>query len=382
MIHWIAATVLVLSIAFLFYVLFGYPLLLGWLSRRRTQPVARAPFYPRISILIAVHNGEAFLRQKLDSVLALDYPRERMEIFVLSDASTDATDAIARKAAAAEGIRHLELPRGGKAAALNAGMAAASGEVFVFTDVRQQMDPDSVKLLTRCLADPKVGVVSGALVIRDPDNHEEADTGLYWKYEFWIRDHLSALDSIFGATGACYAVRRELAVPIPPGTLLDDMYLPLAAFFRGYRLIVEPAARVYDYPTARKAEFQRKVRTLAGNYQIIRQYPRLLGWSNRLWWHFVSYKFGRLLLPLVLLFILLSSFLLAHPWNYILVGLQTAFYGLGAMDPWVDQNSRLKRLSSIICTFLVLMGAGAYALRIFFTPSEKLWAQSTVTRRS
>ncbi len=137
------------------------------------------------------------------------------------------------------------MERGGKGAALNAGIPQSKNEILLLTDVRQVVAPDSLQALIDCFADPSVGAVSGELLIRGGARHDETDIGLYWRYESWIRNKLSAIDSIFGATGPLYALRRELAVPIPPDQLLDDVYLPLAAFFRGYRLIVEPAAHAY-----------------------------------------------------------------------------------------------------------------------------------------
>ena len=120
----------------------------------------------------------------------------------------------------------------GKAGALNQGLAVATGQILVLTDVRQRLAPESLRLLTENFADPRVGTVSAELQILSGKSNEEADTGAYWKYERWIRLNLSAIDSIFGASGSYYAIRRELAVPIPQSTLVDDMYLPLHAFFR------------------------------------------------------------------------------------------------------------------------------------------------------
>ena len=145
---------------------------------------------------------------------------------------------------------------------MNTALAQAKGEILFFTDVRQQFHPDSLANLVACFADPEVGVVSGELVIRDGTGIEEASVGLYWKYEKWIRKQLSRLDSIMGATGCIYAMRRELAIPLPEGTLNDDMYLPLEAFFRGYRVILDDSALAFDYPTPLASEFRRKVRTL------------------------------------------------------------------------------------------------------------------------
>lgn len=359
------------------YVLAGYPLLLGLLARYRARPVQKRLEPRTVSIIIAVHNGEMFLRNKLRSVLALRYPRELMQILVVSDGSTDATEAIAAEFAG-QGVGLLRNPRAGKPAALNAGIRQATGEILVLTDVRQELEPESVERLVACFADPVVGVVSGELLIRQGALHEEANIGLYWRFESWIRKQLSALDSMFGATGPFYAMRRSLAVPIPGDVLLDDVYLPLAAFFRGFRLIVEPAARAIDYPTTLDTEFRRKVRTLAGNYQIIGHFPALLGPANRMWLHFVSYKLGRLLLPFALIGLAVASFGLPRPWALAALGAQLAGYGLAALDSWIPAGWLLKRLSSPARTFVVMMLAALCAVQVFFVPPRKLWKPTTI----
>ncbi|MDQ6759067.1 MAG: glycosyltransferase family 2 protein [Acidobacteriota bacterium] len=324
-----------------------------------------------MSIIVAVHNGERFIHQKLRSILALDYPREKMEIIVASDGSTDKTDALIQTFSA-EGVRLLPLPRGGKCSALNSAIVQASHEILVFTDVRQLLAPDSLAFLVENFADPKVGAVSAELVILRGNTREEADVGLYWRYELWIRLRLSEIDSIFGATGAYYALRRELAVPLPANALLDDMYLPLAAFFRGRRLIVDRRARMFDLPTGLHAEFQRKVRTLAGNYQILKAYPALLGPRNRMWFHFVSYKFGRLVLPFALLWILVCGFGLPKPWRTIAVAAQACFYFAALVD-WCIPANPLRKITSPIRTFVTLMAATLCALSVVFVPSSNLW---------
>lgn len=323
-------------------------------------------------MVLAVHNGAAFLQEKLASMLALDYPRDKLQILVISDGSTDGTGAIAQSFSSL-GVRLLRLSHGGKAAALNAGIAEATGEILVLTDVRQLLAPDSLRLLLENLADPTVGACSAQLVIRSGTSQAEADVGLYWRYEFWIRERLSAIDSIFGATGAYYAMRRALAVTLPPHVLLDDMYLPLHAFFRGYRLVVDSRARMFDQPTGLSSEFRRKVRTLAGNYQILRHYPQLLGPSNRMWLHFVSYKLARLLLPFALLALIGFGALLPYPWNLWVLAPQVAFYAVALADLLVPQGWPLKRLTSPLRTFTALMAAALCATSVFFVPGARLW---------
>jgi biofilm PGA synthesis N-glycosyltransferase PgaC len=359
------------------YIVIGYPLLLGLVARLWPKPVLKSRQRKTVSVVIAAHNGERFIGAKLDSVLALDYPRELMEILVISDGSTDRTDSIVQEFAPQQ-VRLLRVPRGGKCAALNAAIPQARNEILLLTDIRQIVEPESLQAMMDCFADPGVGAVSGELLIRRGASHDETDTGLYWRYESWIRNRLSDVDSIFGATGPFYALRRELAVPIPPYQLLDDMYLPLAAFFRGYRLIVEPRARAFDYPTSRETEFTRKARTLAGNYQILRSYPALLGPGNRMWFHYASYKLGRLALPWVLLLLFVSSCFLPLPWRWLTLGGQAIFYGLAALDPWLPAGFPAKRLSSLARTFASLMLAAVWALKVFFVPPRSLWKESKI----
>ena len=361
------------------YIVAGYPLLLGLMARLWPKPVFKSRQRKTVSVVIAVHDGERFIRAKLDSVLALDYPRELMEILVISDGSADGTDSIVREFAP-QGVRLLQVPRGGKCAALNAAIPQARNEILLLTDMRQTVAPESLQAMMDCFADSAVGAVSGELIIREGASQDEADIGLYRRYENWIRNRLSDVDSIFGALGSFYALRRELAVPVPADQLLDDMYLPLAAFFRGYRLIVEPRALAFDYPTSRGTEFTRKARTLAGNYQILRSYPALLGPANRMWFHFASYKLGRLMLPWVLVLFFASSCFLALPWRWFLLGGQAIFYGLAAVDPLLPAKFPVKRLSSLALTFVTLMLAAAWGLSVFFVSPRSLWKESKVAR--
>ncbi len=366
-----------LSSAFIVYVLFGYPLLLKLLVPLLQKPVRKAMGARQVSLLIPVRNGEQFVQDKLESILQVNYPRDLVEVLVISDGSEDRTDELVNEFAG-RGVELLRVPRGGKAAALNAGMARVHGEIIVFTDVRQRLHPDSLSRLVACFADPTVGVVSGDLLILKGESQEEADVGLYWRYETWIRNQLSRIDSMIGATGPFYAMRRELVGPIPTDILLDDVYLPMTAFLRGFRLVIEPEAKAYDYPTSLRSEFRRKVRTLAGNYQLIGRFPRLLWPSNRMWIHFLSYKVGRLLLPYALPLLALSSLALPAPWrNPVLAG-QAVFYGSGALDSWIPQGWPIKRVSSLIRTFIVFMAAAVCALSIFFVAPRTLWKETRV----
>jgi len=372
-----ASILFLASTAFVLYVLFGYPLLLGFLSRRYTRPIRKGPYEPSVSLILPVANGAQWLRRKLESVLQLEYPREKLEIIVVSDGSTDHTEEIARSFSE-QGVRLITQSQAGKATALNKGIAASSGEVLFFNDVRQTLSPDSLRQLVSCLHDQDVAAASGELIIVKGNTLEEQSVGLYWKYEKWIRTRLSRLDSVFGVTGCIYVLRREYAVPLPADVLLDDMYLPLPALLGGKRVIFEPSARAYDFPSSLETEFRRKVRTLAGVYQTIGYFPALLGPGNRMLLHFASHKFARLLLPYAILISLVSGLFLPGVAAKLALVADLLFLGLVAADPLIPQTSPLKKLSAPVRTFAVLMAATFFAAAILFVPAQKLWKPTRI----
>jgi len=372
----LSVTVFAVACCTILYVLVGYPLLLDWMARRANNPVRKDDKLRTVSFVIAVYNGEKFLERKLKTILSLNYPRELMEILVVSDGSTDRTDEIAR-GFAGEGIQFMRVPHGGKAMALNAGVPHVSGEILALCDVRQTLEPDCLRNVVACFGDPKVGSVSPKTIIVEGDSHEEATTSAYWRYEDWIRRRHTVIDSTFGYSGAFAAMRRSLWVPLPPGTLLDDVYVPLKAFFQGYRILYEPMATMYDYPTVLHSEFRRKVRLQAGLYQMLKMMPELLSSRNRMRLHFLSAKYGRTVIPYCLIAIALATFGLPSPWRALAAWGQVVFYVLAALDPLVPDRFPLKKLTSPIRTFVVLMAASLAAVRVYFVSPTSLWKEAS-----
>ncbi len=374
----VAAIIFILSIAFIAYVLVGYPTLLAGYAKVFPQSIDKqTDTRVCLSIIIPVRNGAAWVRPKLESLLASEYPSGFIDILVVSDGSNDGTDDIV----AAFGdprVRLLVLPPGGKATAVSLALQRVTSDIIVLTDVRQQFDPQALSRLVACFKDPKVGVVTGELVIREGSGSEEYNTGLYWRYEKWIRRNLNRIDAMLGATGAIYAIRRELAVPIPPEILLDDVYLPFVAAFQGSRIYFEDSAKAYDLPTSLQSEFRRKVRTQAGVYQILVRFPGLLWPGNRRFIHFLSHKIGRLLLPFAMIAALCSSLFMAGLGREILLLGQAFFYGAGLIDPMVPEKTNIKKITSVIRAFLVLTAAAFCALAVFFLPAQRLWKQTRV----
>jgi cellulose synthase/poly-beta-1,6-N-acetylglucosamine synthase-like glycosyltransferase len=356
----------------LVYVLVGYPLLLRFMRGRRPDPcIAILNRWPSVSVILPVRDGERWIENKLRSLRKLDYDQSSLQIIVILDGSTDGTGRIA----SGFGVDVIPIPPGGKAAALNAGLDRATGEILFFTDVRQPLEPGSLKNLVSCLSDPATGVATGELIIRSGSTSEEQNIGLYWHMEKWIRKRHSEIDSVLGATGAIYAMKRHLAVRLPAGALLDDVYLPMAAHMKGYRIRFVEDALAYDEPTMLNQEFQRKVRTQAGVFQLLWLMPGILGRRNRMWFHFYSHKLGRLLLPYCLIGMFISSFWLPAGARWGAFAGQLLFYGIAALDPWVPE-SPVKKLSSIARTFVILMWAAFCAGAIFFRPNRSFWTPS------
>jgi hypothetical protein len=189
---------------------------------------------------------------------------------------------------------------------------------------------------------------------------------------------MSRIGSTFGTTGSFYAMRRHLWVPIPVDILLDDVWLPLTAVFKGYRLIVEPAAKFYDFPTSLESEFRRKVRTQAGLYQILREMPDVFSARNPMRFHFLSGKFARILLPYCMIAMALATFGLPATFRAIAAWSQIAAYALAALDAVLPNGFPLKRLTSPIRTFVVLSAAALFGIKVYFVPPRTLWKETTV----
>lgn len=329
-IFWVSAGVIV-------YVYVGYPLLLAAWARWRSRPVRRRAWEPTVSVVLAAHDEAAHIGAKLDDCLSLDYPADKLDVVVALDGPGDGTDHIVRGRAAREPrLTACGLPRRrGKAAALNRALASTTGEVLVLTDARQKIDSGAVRVLVEALSDPDVGSVSGELVLLDDDGHEAGEgVGLYWRYEKELRRLESGIHSMLGATGALYAIRRRDVAPIPEDTILDDMLIPLRTVLQGKRALFEPRARAYDRVSTPEWEYRRKVRTLTGNYQLLRLMPELLHpGRNPVFLQLLSHKVGRLLVPWCLLALYVSSALLQTGVYAFAFQAQTAFYGLALVGP-------------------------------------------------
>ena len=367
-----------ISAAILAYIYLGYA---GWLwlrGRFRQLPVKAGAYQPAISLVMVVRNEAAVLERKLKNLLSLNYPEELSEIVVVSDGSTDKTNEMLQYYSADPRLRIILHPEPrGKAGGLNDAFAHARGEIVVFTDARQILERDSVRLLTEQFRDPEVGCSSGELMLGDPDSGETSHGfGLYWRVEKKIREMESASGSVVQATGAIYAVRRSLVVPLPEGTILDDVFIPLHVARQGYRVTFLPSARAWDVADqGSEREFARKVRTLTGNYQLVQLAPWLLGNSNPLRFEFISHKLLRLVAPFALAALFLASLVLPTPAYRVALLLQLIFYGLSGLAMARLSKGPVARVADAARAFVVLNTAALVAFVKFITGRGVAWVR-------
>ena len=362
----------------LVYTYFGYPLLVGLLARLRPMRLREdAGWTPKVSAVIPVFNAAGYVRKKVASLLALDWPADKLQILLYSDGSTDDTNDVIRELAAADPrvVPVLVAERKGKPSAVNAMLEKATGEVLLMTDVRQPLVPGALRALTAKLADPSVACVSGNLVLTG-----KAGAGAYWRYENWIRTQEGRFRGMVGVTGPIYAIRKVDMAPLPQGIILDDMWVPMRLRLEGRRIVFAPDAIATDDAFADDREFGRKVRTLAGNYQLFGLLPRLLvPFGNPSWLETFSHKVLRLVCPWALVALLVCS---TAQWLmqrgvepasvttlYVLrplVGGQAAFYFLAILGRFGGRFGTLAR------TFVVLNYAAVVGLWRTLRGSQKV----------
>ena len=256
----------------------GYPLVAAVLARVRRREVRKADILPRVVLIVAAYNEEAVIERRLENLLALDYPADRLRIVVASDASSDATDDLVRAVAAREPrVSLLTCPRGGKVAAQNLAVRNLAGdtEVLAFSDANCTWAPDALRKLVRPLADPDVAYVCGKLSLLAADGVNQE--GAYWRYEMWLRANESAFRSVTGGNGSIYAVRSEDYVEVD-SSMGHDLAFPYRMVQRGRRAVYEPTAVAYEKPSRdTEEEYRRKVRMFEHCWLIVMRGKMLRG---------------------------------------------------------------------------------------------------------
>ena len=350
------------AIALVLYAYVLYPLLVRVLSRKFGRLPDIGTQTPPLTVVIAAHNEATRIEARIRDILAQDYPPQHLRVIVVDDGSSDRTAAAA--AIADPRVRVLRLGQNqGKAAALDAALAEIVDGLVVFADARQRFAPGALRSLTAPFSDPAVGAVSGELMIAGA-GAAGADIGLYWRMETALREGEARLRWLHGVSGAIHAMRRELVPVLPAGLILDDMYLPLAAVRAGSRVWMAREAVAYDTPSASTGEeFRRKLRTLAGNWQLMARLPWLCNpFRNPVFLAWFSHKFLRLVVPWALIASLIASAVAGGTFYAVLFLLQLAGYCAAiAAILWPRATARIPLLKTA-GTFVTLNLAALLSL--------------------
>ncbi|MGH8179155.1 MAG: glycosyltransferase family 2 protein, partial [Steroidobacter sp.] len=342
----------------------GYPLLLALLSmlgaRRR---VATGYDEPSVTLIISAFNEADVIADKIRNSLAIDYPREKLEIVVISDASDDGTDAIVEQFAA-QGVRLLRMnDRGGKTLGLNAGVRAARGEVIVFSDANAMYLANAIRKIVRNFSDPQVGAVVGESTYAAANGGAQQSESLYWKYETGIKRLETEIGSTVGGDGAIYAIRRSLYRDMRADAL-SDFVNPMQIVMSGHRCIYEPEARsVEEAAEGFDKEFRRKVRIVNRAWRATWTVPALLnplryGWFSL---QLVSHKLLRWLMPLFLVGFFLANVLVLDggPLYVAAFIIQCILYALAAVGYFARRSASMPRVMSVPYYFCLVNVASA-----------------------
>jgi cellulose synthase/poly-beta-1,6-N-acetylglucosamine synthase-like glycosyltransferase len=354
----VAELIFWLSAAALLYTYLGYPLLLLIVSRLRAYPVRRADWTPVVSVIITAYNEERDLAAKLENTLALDYERDKLEVIVASDCSTDSTDEIARSFAS-RGVRLYRQPvRLGKTAAQNAAIREARGEIILFSDATTHYQPDVLRIMNRNFADPAVGCVAGRLVYVDPARSSVGrGARSYWGYETFLKRHESRAGSLIGASGCLYAVRRSAYVPLYDEAC-SDFLIATKMVEQGLRAVYEPEA-VCTEETNRRTdkELRMRVRVITQTFTDLWRHRAMMNplRSGLYAIQLLSHKVMRYLVPFFLILILLASVALAPRSLFYAVVLlaQLLFYATAALSYALERFGVHTRLLALPQYFLV-----------------------------
>lgn len=370
------------------YAYIGYPLLVAALARRHgrtpeTNGRGQASKFPALTVVVCAYDEESRIAARIADILGQDYPAGHLQILVVSDGSRDRTAEVATAIATSDHrVRVLALPtNAGKAAALNAAMATITTPIVAFTDARQRYAPGALQALIAPFMDPRVGAVTGELVILDaPAANTSAaaavEGGIYWRMEKRLRADEARLEWLHGVSGSVYALRRELFKQIPPGTILDDMWVPLQVTLADRWVWMARTAIAYDQTSANTGEeFARKLRTLAGNWQLVARLPVLLNpWRNRVFFAWFSHKFLRLVVPWAMLLALLCSALAPGSFYRVAFFMQLAAYATASLGLRLPGLARRVPLLSAAGTFLMLNLASLLSLPASLSAdSSRLW---------
>ncbi len=379
------------SIFLILYAYLGYPALVWFFARFKSQDFSEEKYEPSVTLLIAAYNESAAIAKKIENSLALDYPREKFQILITNDGSDDGTDKIVRSYA----NRGVEMVSGaarqGKMIAIKRGIKAARGEIIIMSDATNAYSLNTIKALVAPFADSSVGLTSGAKFVPKGDGVLGSSEGLYWKYESWIKKEETKLGCCINVTGEIYAVRKFLFGAPPDGIINDDFYMMMNVIKQGYRVIYTPNAQSWERVSKTATdEIERRARINAGRYQAMAMAKDYLPYDRPLViWQIVSHKFIRPLIPFGMILAFIANFLtfffpappnatfwlLAEPWNRFFFSAQMLFYASALLGNYFKGG----RFSKILYIPTFLVNSNWAALKGFFRFANR--RQTTLWQR-
>ncbi len=361
------------------YVYLGYPCLVAIVAQFMKKQVRKALFEPSVTILIAAYNEEESINATLENKLTLNYPKEKMEIIVISDGSTDKTDEIV-ESYAPDGVSLLkQSPRAGKTSALNMAVIEAKGEIIVFSDANSLYDKDAVRTLVQNFADPSVGYVTGKMVYMNPDGSMVGDgCTAYMKYENLLREFENKLGSVVGVDGGIDAIRKSLYQPMKVDQL-PDFVLPLKVIEQGYRVVYEPLAILSEHALKdAKDEYRMRVRVSLRSLWALRDMRKLLSFRKFgvFAWQMWSHKVLRYHCFLFLTGAYITNFAL---WSVsgmykAIFGLQSLAYLCAILFPTLKRVWNPLRVLYFLNYFVLLNLAASHAfLKFLIGRKQAIW---------
>ena len=332
---------------------------------------------PFVSLLIPAFNEESVIRRKIENSLLLDYPRSKMEIVVASDGSTDDTNRMVSAYSKKEIRIILYKKRRGKSEVINRTVPKLIGDIVIFTDASAMLAKDAIKKIVEDFRDSNVGCVSGKYVLVNGDESNRGNgEGLYFKYETNIKSKESEYNSILGAHGSLYGIRKKLFKPLEKGTINDDYIIPMQIVEQGYRSVYANSATAMETAkTTIEGEMKRRIRINTGNIQQLFFLRGLLNpLKGKIAFQFISHKLFRILSPLLIIAMLISSMISEGAFYRIVFVMQLLFYSLGIINYYLEKHNIKIKILSI--PFYFTFGSTAILRGIykyFIMEREVLW---------
>jgi cellulose synthase/poly-beta-1,6-N-acetylglucosamine synthase-like glycosyltransferase len=359
----IAQFVFIAAIAVMALIYVGYPALMLALSFVFRRPVRRADITPRVSVIIAAYNEERDIEAKLKNTIALDYPRDRMEVIVASDCSTDRTDEIVRGFSERGVILSRQPDRFGKTGAQGRAVKVSSGDILVFSDATTMYELDALRKIVRSFADPEVGCVAGQLIYVDAAASAVGrGCRSYWGYEKFLKRCESQVGSLVGVSGCLYAVRRSCHARLA-NDMIDDFAIPTEIHLQGLRTVYEPEAIAMEDTNRRaKDEFRMRVRVIKQTMSALGRYSEVLNpFRHKMFAiQMIAHKLLRYTAPLLLISALVSSGVASHSVEWLRLAFlgQLALYG-AAVIGWIGELLKIKLGPLAIPYYFALVNAAS-----------------------